>query len=153
MCIYSIYKAVYFCHFVFFLAHIHCHHVGFVLLLLSFLFFFLFSLQKKEKKTREPLLVYFLVCLFVFVRFCFFCFCFFDASRNSGAATSAWCQSSHLAREHTLPHVGKRTLIQNELKKIKIKNIYKKYKHGKALTHQSQARLKSSQSGAGFTTE
>lgn len=45
ICIYSIYKAVYFCHFVFFLVHIHCHHVG--------LFFFLSCFLCKKKKKDQ----------------------------------------------------------------------------------------------------
>lgn len=111
ICIYSIYKAVYFCHFVFFF------WFTFIVTMSFFVCFFMscFLCKKKKKKDQWTFMGLF-SCLFVCFCSFFFCF-FFGASRNRGAATSAWCQSSHLAREHTLPHVGKRTLIQNELKK------------------------------------
>lgn len=70
ICIYSIYKAVYFCHFVFFF------WFTFIVTMSFFVLFFLscFLCKKKRKKTSEPLWVYFLVCLFVFVRFFLFFF-------------------------------------------------------------------------------
>lgn len=114
--IYSIYKAVYFVisFFVFFSGPHSLSPCVFVRLCL------LFYLQKKRGK--RPVNLY---GVFLFVCFGFVCLFVFGACRNRGAATSAWCQSSHLACEHTLPHVGKRTPIQNELKNKLINKINK----------------------------